>query len=162
MIGPKTAFTLVELLISLTIIAILMGTLIPTLGNFGKKQSVIQAVENFKSELETVQSKSVSGITVSGFFVRWALKMDCSVAGGAKSYSLGYYNGGNFVSSRTETLGANLSIACTAGDIIFERITGKVTGLGAGQTRSFVFSSTDITGFSKTAVLGERGQVTIQ
>jgi prepilin-type N-terminal cleavage/methylation domain-containing protein len=158
--GTKNGFTLVELLIAFGIVAVLIGALYPAFGDFGKKQAVVQAVENFKNDLEVTQLKSISGVTAGGLAVEWAISIDCSVAGGAKEYSLGYFSGATFTSKKTESLGHGISVdSCGNSGVIFEKTTGKVGGV---VPKTFIFSSSNVSGFSKTLTLEERGHVVIQ
>jgi len=54
-------FTLLELLISISIIGIIAGGIIPSFSGYIKNQNLQQAQEMLKSELRTVQNKALTG-----------------------------------------------------------------------------------------------------
>lgn len=54
-------FTLLELLISISIIGIIAGGIIPSFSAYIKNQNLQQAFEQVKSELRTVQNKALTG-----------------------------------------------------------------------------------------------------
>ena len=58
-----SAFTLIELMISISIIAILTIAAIPSFTGFSKSQALTQAFKTLKSDLRIAQSRSISGAT---------------------------------------------------------------------------------------------------
>ncbi len=54
-------FTLLELLISISIIGIIAGGIIPSFSGYIKNQNLQQAQEMLKSELRTIQNKALTG-----------------------------------------------------------------------------------------------------
>lgn len=54
-------FTLLELLVSVSIIGIIAGGIIPSFSSYIKNQNLQQAQEQFKSELRTIQNKALTG-----------------------------------------------------------------------------------------------------
>lgn len=55
-------FTLVELLVSITIIAVMVGLLLPQLGAFNKYQSLENAAKELQSNLRKAQNFAASGV----------------------------------------------------------------------------------------------------
>ena len=68
-------FTLLELLISISIIGIIAGGIIPSFSGYIKNQNLQQAQEQFKSELRTVQNKALTGslsdLQISGSYAQY-------------------------------------------------------------------------------------------
>lgn len=54
-------FTIIELLISMSIIAIIAGGIIPTFSSYIRNQNLKQAQEQLKSDLRTVQNRALTG-----------------------------------------------------------------------------------------------------
>lgn len=67
------AFTLVELMISISIIAILTAAAIPSFTDFSKSQTLTQNFKTLKSDLRIAQSRSISGATVAGAAKAWGI-----------------------------------------------------------------------------------------
>lgn len=57
----QTGFTLVEMLIAVSIIALLTGILIPSFTGYTKNQNLRQAREKLKSDLRTAQNNAMTG-----------------------------------------------------------------------------------------------------
>lgn len=55
------AFTLVELMLAVAIMAALTGFLLPTFNNYTKNQNLKQAQEQLRSDLRNVQNKALNG-----------------------------------------------------------------------------------------------------
>ncbi len=62
-ISNFSAFTLVELMISISIIAILTVAAIPSFSGFSKSQAMAQGFKSLESDLRIAQSRSLSGAT---------------------------------------------------------------------------------------------------
>lgn len=56
-----SGFTLVELLVTVSLIAIVTGAVIPNFNSYIRNQNLIQAKEIFKSDLRSVQNKALTG-----------------------------------------------------------------------------------------------------
>ncbi|MBW6441751.1 type II secretion system GspH family protein [Patescibacteria group bacterium] len=54
-------FTLVELLVTMSIIAIITGGIVPSFTGYIKNQNLKQAQEQFKSDLRTIQNRALTG-----------------------------------------------------------------------------------------------------
>lgn len=59
------AFSLIELMVSMALIAILTAAAIPSFNEFFRSQSLTQAFKSLKTDLRVAQSRSLSGATVS-------------------------------------------------------------------------------------------------
>lgn len=57
----RPAFTLVELLVVVSIITVVTGAMIPSFAGYLKQQNLIQAQEQLKSDLRSVQNKALTG-----------------------------------------------------------------------------------------------------
>src|SRR3989338_1168439 len=68
-------FTLVELLISVSIILILSGILIPSFSGYLNNQNVLQGAEQLKSDLRTVQNKALTRVGADTEAKYWGLKI---------------------------------------------------------------------------------------
>lgn len=53
---PKNAFTLIELLLVISVMTILTGAMIPSFTSYMKDQSIKQSVEQVKNDLRTIQN----------------------------------------------------------------------------------------------------------
>lgn len=66
-------FTLIELMISISIIAILTIAAIPSFSDFSKSQNLTQTFKTLKSDLRIAQSHSLSGVTSAGNSKAWGV-----------------------------------------------------------------------------------------
>jgi prepilin-type N-terminal cleavage/methylation domain-containing protein len=57
----KAGFTLIEILMVISIIMLMTGALLPSFSNYLERQTMIQGVELFKSDIRTVQNKALAG-----------------------------------------------------------------------------------------------------
>jgi|GEM_PF-2641328 len=152
------AFTLIELLISLSVMAVMSAILIPAFGDFSKKQSLIQVVENFRNDIELMQSKSVSGVGADTPVapVRWGINCDCASTATNK-YSIGFFSNAGAFNEVSEVIpDPVVSITCTSNPLIFALNTGFV-----GSTISYTITSSELPTFPKTITVSQGGQVTI-
>ncbi|MFH1565772.1 MAG: prepilin-type N-terminal cleavage/methylation domain-containing protein [bacterium] len=84
----KKGFTLVELLISVSVIIILTAIALPIFTTTGSNQILVQNSENIKSDIRLVQAKALSGI-VSGNNGYWGIRFICDGTGKSTNYLLG-------------------------------------------------------------------------
>jgi len=74
--AQQKGFTLVELLLVVSLIAVLSSFLIPGFSNYISTQNIRQAQEHIKSDLRTVQNKALTGVSSSDPTVSyWGLKV---------------------------------------------------------------------------------------
>ena len=63
--AAQKAFTLIELLIVVSLITIITGALLPSFNNYIDAQNVKQAQEQVEDELRTLQNKALNGENAS-------------------------------------------------------------------------------------------------
>lgn len=80
-LSTSLGFTLVELMISIAIIAILTAAAIPSFTDFSKSQTLTQNFKTLKSDLRIAQSRSISGATVAGAAKAWGIYFDTGSSG---------------------------------------------------------------------------------
>ena len=74
--AQQKGFTLVELLLVVSLIAVLSSFLIPGFSNYITTQNIRQAQESLKSDLRTAQNKALTGVSSSDPTVSyWGLKV---------------------------------------------------------------------------------------
>lgn len=124
------AFTLVELMISISIIAILTAAAIPSFTDFSKSQTLIQNFKTLKSDLRIAQSRSISGSTVGGAAKAWGIYFDSSAGSNTQyivfacppaitlaDYLINYvHTNPACVNIKTVNLGSQVKISNIAGD----------------------------------------------
>src|SRR3990167_8697749 len=81
------AFTIIELLVTVAIIAILSAATIPSLSNFGSARATRLSADQFVADLELLRSKSLAGVYAENDKVLWGLGF------GGSSYDMGYLKG---------------------------------------------------------------------
>ena len=90
-------FTLLELLVSVSIIGIIAGGIIPSFSGYIKNQNLQQAQEQFKSELRTIQNKALTGslsdTLIGGSYAEyWGLRFLPSDSGSSIEYFISVTN----------------------------------------------------------------------
>lgn len=169
------AFTLVELMISISIIAILTIAAIPTFSGFSRSQVLAQAFKSLKSDLRVAQSRSLSGATVSGNAKAWGIHFDngasqyqiiaCSPAEDPSKYSEYLYSHarcGGGSPYKTVPLGSQVKIngftpAGGSLDIVFDSQNGSIYAQGIQQAASVSLSYTDGTGTQTVTITSGGG-----
>lgn len=63
---PKHAFTMIELLVVVSIMTILTGAMIPSFTTYIRDQNIKQALEQVKSDLRTIQNNALTDSLPSG------------------------------------------------------------------------------------------------
>lgn len=71
--SAQQGFTLLELLISISIIAVISGSLIPGFSTYSRNQNLRQAQEQVKSDLRTVQNFALTGTESADNLEFWGL-----------------------------------------------------------------------------------------
>lgn len=133
-----SGFTLIEILVATTLIAILTSIAIPSFTNFTKRQALLQIARQFKSDLREVQTKAISGFCPASScpqprqissFCGWGIDVPAN-----NSYQLCLYAkvGGlcttpSCTVSRTVSLPVGTTIDPTGTNVRFDFVSGKVT-----------------------------------
>ena len=63
---PKNAFTLIELMIVISVMTILTGAMIPSFAAYIRNQNMKQATEQIKNDLRTIQNNALTDSLPSG------------------------------------------------------------------------------------------------
>jgi len=170
------AFTLVEVMISISIIAILTIAAIPSFSGFSRSQAMAQAFKSLKSDIRIAQSRSLSGATVSGAAKAWGI----SITDGSSQYNIfvctpaqissdyTYYRFGDptLCSStpyKTVDLGSSIrinGISPVIGgklDLVFDSQNGSVYANGVQTNSSISVSYMDGTGTQTINVTSSGG-----
>jgi prepilin-type N-terminal cleavage/methylation domain-containing protein len=72
----QMGFTLVELLIVVSIIVVMSGVLIPGFTNYYDTQTLRQGQEQIKSDLRNIQMRALTGIDATAVLTHWAVKFE--------------------------------------------------------------------------------------
>ncbi len=112
--SSSSALTLIELLITISIFAIVTAIAIPAFSNFNQRQQLTRALEQVRTDLRTMQSQAVSGAEGS----QWAAVFDAST----DTYQLGQYDGG-LVNPQTRDISGSVDLT-TSPTVVFNRLTG--------------------------------------
>lgn len=138
----KKGFTLVEIMLTITIISLLTAAVLPSVGSFSDTNILNQSLQNVASDIENAKFKALSGgyagdASLPGSRVYWGIK--CV---NASSYRLSpfqttppSYSEVLNSYSKTQNLVGSSTISCSPAGaaIIFERLSGKVIS-GSGTT----------------------------
>lgn len=137
-------FTLVEILLVVSIIAVLSGFLIPGFSNYIQNQNIKQAQELFKSDLRTVQNKALTGVgATSSSIDYWGLKIVDANATNYYVFSSAEATGAACdavnvsTAQKSETLPGEVVVRGAAGSCIFFSLDNGdaiVTGNGGSKT----------------------------
>ncbi len=146
-------FTLVEILLVVSIIAVLSGFLIPGFSNYIENQNILQAQELFKSDLRTAQNKALTGVgSTSSSINYWGIKITDANAGvyyyfssnGATSTDCNNVNVST--AQRSETLPGGVVVRNAANSCVFFSLdNGDATVTGNGGSTTFGLAYPDET-----------------
>lgn len=156
-------FTLVEILLTITIISLLTAAVLPSVGNFSDVNILNQSLQNVASDIENAKFKALSGgyagpANLSSSRVYWGI-----ACANATSYRLSpfqttapaYSEMDTSTYSKTQNLvgGTTMSCAPAGAKIVFERLSGKVIS-GSGTTITITKGTrTGIITISSTGVI---------
>ena len=112
-------FTLVELLISVSIILILSGILIPSFSGYLNNQNVLQGAEQLKSDLRTVQNKALTRVGADTEAKYWGLKIASDSAN--KYY---FFNSTNNAQADCDSGSTSTASVKLPGDVIIRNPAG--------------------------------------
>jgi len=90
LLNRSCAFTLIELLLVISIITIVTGASIPTFSNYLKNQIIKNAVDQFRNDLRTIQNKSLTGSMSDSLVYGGPL---VSPGGSVKYWAIKWWNG---------------------------------------------------------------------
>lgn len=137
-------FTLVEILLVVSIIAVLSAFLIPSFSNYTESQSIRQGTEILKSDLRTAQNKALTGVnSVSGNANYWGVKISSD---NESSYEF-FYSTSNTscdavnitVSSTSKNLPGNVAVRGEGGVcVFFDRRNGDANFVGQADNKLHV------------------------
>lgn len=142
-------FTLVEILLVVSIIAILSAFLIPGFSNYTKSQNVRQGMEILKSDLRTAQNKALTGVnSVSNGADYWGIKIPSD---DASNYQFFYSTVNSSCadaditfSSTSKTLPGGTSVLGEGGVcVFFSRKNGDANFVGQADNKLHVGLSSD-------------------
>lgn len=173
--------SLIELLIVISIIAILTGSIIPTINSFNKDQNIKQATENLAADLKTLRDKSLSGAVnpnagstpSTAPRVWWGFRCN---PGNNKQYDLGYAPAnianpnipGFFNVQQTKDVAPqqDVTISCIQTiPIYFKRISGELyysDGVNNGGPTDNVNIVMQSGSNSKTIFIYRSGKIVVQ
>ncbi len=155
-----SGFTLIELLISFSIIAVIFGLGLAKYNQFNRRQIVIQAANELKSNLRLTQGRAINGekdcavcqvgpecgdsddLALEGWYISFT----------ADSYQVYGQCGGLSFSSKTTNLGGRqITLSSTVNPIWF-----KPLGLGVGEGGAITLTAF---GIEETIVVSQSGEI---
>jgi prepilin-type N-terminal cleavage/methylation domain-containing protein len=144
---PKNSrgFTIIELLVSMSIIAIIAGGIIPTFSSYIRNQNLKQAQEQLKSDLRTVQNRALTG----------AMSNEIMADGNiAQFWGVTFPSGSG---SSISVFVSNTDSSCPPSADTFENqnqifISGEALYVGDGGCAFFDIKNGDITGTLRSPI----------
>lgn len=135
-------FTLIELLIAISISMLLAVIGVPSFNAYLRKQTLIQAAEDFRSDLRRMQTMSAKGSKINtsdSSSACWGVRVGSSCSG---DYCLASYGTTCLASAYSlnkvqEFKDSRLTITSSHVNTIFRRLTGSITA-----ARTFTISLT--------------------
>lgn len=125
-------FTLIELLVAISIIGIIFTIGLAKYNQFNRRQILVQAAREFKSNLRLVQSKALAGEKPTGCDVLSGHKLEFI---NTQNYKIVAVCGSDIDVKTGLTLGPNVSKTTGPSSILF-----KVLAQGPGATETFTLS----------------------
>lgn len=129
---PSSGFTLVEVIIVVSIISLLTAGLIPSFSNYTNRQTLNQAQEQIVSDLANVQNRALAGEQgegVTGTTKYWGIRL----TDGSLTYEVVANSSNNCTTAvlqRNEKLNGDLVIdVSAAGCVLFSTANGDRSGL---------------------------------
>lgn len=129
-------FTLVEVLISLTIIGLLFGFGFANFRDFSRRQQMTGVAKSIMGELRLVQGKASAGEKPAGCGTNILSTYSFYITSSSNPYSyqvIANCSGGKSVTIKTEKLPSGISMTSTQNTISF-KVLGQGTNIGAGQS----------------------------
>jgi prepilin-type N-terminal cleavage/methylation domain-containing protein len=139
----KKGFTLVEMIIVVSLIAALSGLAVSRMLSFSRAQVLEQAAADFKSRLEDARSRSLASLSAPSapeVNVNWGVSIDSATA-----YSLGFVEGATpFALVRSFDFPDGVEVSPASAEIVFERLSGNITSGDGIYTVSHLGSNINI------------------
>lgn len=128
----KKSFTLVEILVVVSILAVLAAATMPSLIGYASERSVSRVAQLVFSDLSLVRNKSLSGALDVDNRGDWAFRVHCA----SPNYDFGVKGGATFLLLESKQLPSLFTFnwVCAAGQskvLYFKRLTGELIN-GAG------------------------------
>ncbi|MBP7859702.1 prepilin-type N-terminal cleavage/methylation domain-containing protein [Patescibacteria group bacterium] len=147
----KNAFTLIEVLVVVSIMGVLAAFVMPSVGNFNESNIASQTIQNIASDIESTKFKAISGATYNSVLADWGIYVNC--LGSNNQYSLNGYAIGTYTvhdgSSIVKTLPSgftfNASTTTCNSTLKFNRISGissQVFNIGISSASGIIKSIT--------------------
>ena len=124
----KNSFTLVEILVVVSILAILAASTMPALVGYASERSVSRVAQLVSSDLALARNKSLAGALDVYNRGDWAIQFQC----GSPTYELGVREVNSFISLESKSVRVNFTFrwgSCGSGEynvLFFERLTGQI------------------------------------
>jgi Tfp pilus assembly protein FimT len=146
------AFTFVELLIVVGIIAVLTSIVLPSFGDFSQRRTLQNSADELISDIKIVRNKALAGVRVENDNVFWAFDATCD----SSEYHLGYAKveldgtPGADVFTHTIDLGEGVKFDatnCQEDPVYFNRLSGDIYDpSGSMSTIQYMISYTSVYG----------------
>lgn len=162
-------FTLVELLIVITIIVIVTGALLPSFTGYIQNQNLKQSQEQLKSDLRTVQNKALTGSLSDELLGGtdpvnfWAIKFydsntyDSFVAT-SDTTCPGTFSADQF--QNTDSISSDMTLKSDAGCMFFDIENGNITTSGGlGSPLIFGYSASNDSGDCRRIIYNSVGLI---
>lgn len=154
----QKGFTLVELIVTIGILAILLGMITLNLGGIERRTTINASVDTLISDLKQQQIKAMVGDTEGR-----VSNDNYGIHFESNRYIL--FHGNSYSSSDTSNFPVNLSsgtnitnILFSNSDLIFASVSGEIVGFTPGQNSVTITNSTD--GQQKSIIINKYGAVT--
>ena len=124
----KNSFTLVEILVVVSILAVLAASTMPALVGYASERSVSRVAQLVSSDLALAKNKSLAGALDVYNRGDWAIRFQC----GSPIYEFGVRQVNTFTSLESKRVPANFTFrwgTCGSGQynvLFFERLTGQL------------------------------------
>lgn len=152
-------YTLIEVLVVITILGILFSIGYANYRDFGRRQALVGSVKQLEGDIRMVQQNALSGIkpqdTIcdTNTLTNYQIEMDCNDPDDCK-YTINANCSDHTVLVQTKTL-SGVSISSTQNPIIFEL-------LGRGASEAVITLTQEVTGKTSTIIVGTGGNTNIQ
>lgn len=126
----RSGFTIIELLVAVSIITILSGALIPGFTNYSKNQNLRQAQEQVKNDLRTAQANALTGTNASPTLKHWGIRFTQN--SGTYEYftsenTTDCGNGLYYANKTTQPLAAGIVVRSPSGCVYFSFANGDAS-----------------------------------